>query len=194
MGEDGSGPLPRCPTNLAEVFGGDSVIVPAGQLVHKSHHLVLGPDELGLDGAARGTQEETGSRVGEVRHPATSQARVPTTRPQPPPLTPNSLDFVLGVGFTPAALHLRGVQQGVLPDGVGPVAGKRVHHLWAGGTRVSMPTVYQQTPPSPGLDAAPTGLLCAWHCHTPNSVWPSKDVGPVEHFRGRGGYAEALSG
>lgn len=35
----------------------------------------------------------------------------------------------MGVGFAPATLHLRRVQQGVLPDGVGPVAGKRVHHL-----------------------------------------------------------------
>lgn len=59
---------------------------------------------------------------------------------------------------------------------------------------MSMPTAHQQMPPSPGLEAAPTGLLCAWHCHTPNPVWPSKDVGPVEHFRGRGGYAKALSG
>lgn len=48
----------------------------------------------------------------------------------PLPLQPHSLDFILGVGFAPATLHLRRVQQGVLPDGVGPVAGKRVHHLW----------------------------------------------------------------
>lgn len=165
MGEDGPGPLQRGPTNLAEVFGGDSVVIPAGQLVHKSQHLVLGPDELRLDGAAWSTQEKTGSRA--VSHPAASQARVPTARPQPPPLTPDSLDFVLGVGFAPAALHLRRVQQGMLPDGVGPIAGERVHHLWAGGVRVSMPTVHQQTPPSPRLDTAPTGLLCAEHCHSP---------------------------
>ena len=56
MGEDGPGTLPRGPTNLAEVFGGDSVVVPAGQLVHKSQHLVLGlmnSDLMGLHGARR---------------------------------------------------------------------------------------------------------------------------------------------
>lgn len=58
-----------------------------------------------------------------------SSGKLPS-RPRPPPLQPHLLDFVLGVGFAPATLHLCRVQQGVLPDGVGPVAGKRVHHLW----------------------------------------------------------------
>lgn len=68
--------------------------------------------------------------MGAELRTTTIQAPVPETRPCPPPLQPHSLDFVLGVGFTPATLHLCRVQQGVLPDGVGPVAGKRVHHLW----------------------------------------------------------------
>lgn len=58
-----------------------------------------------------------------------------TTQPLPPPLQPDSLDFVLGVGFAPAALHLCRVQQGMLPDGVGPVAGERVHHLRGGDAK-----------------------------------------------------------
>lgn len=41
----------------------------------------------------------------------------------------DSLDFVLRVGFPAAALHLRWVQQTVLPDGVGPIAGQRLDHL-----------------------------------------------------------------
>lgn len=55
---------------------------------------------------------------------------VPERMACPLPLQPHSLDFVLRVGFAPATLHLCRVQQGVLPDGVGPIAGKRVHHLW----------------------------------------------------------------
>lgn len=42
-----------CPTavgmkspHLAEVFGGDAIIIAAGQLVHKGQHLVFGSDEL----------------------------------------------------------------------------------------------------------------------------------------------------
>lgn len=52
-------------------------------------------------------------------------------------LPADSLDFVLGVGFPAAALHLRWVQQTVLPDGVGPVAGQRLNHLNT-HTRTSM--------------------------------------------------------
>lgn len=76
-----------------------------------------------------------GRRAGEANHPATSWAYVPSRAAQPPPLNPDSLDFVLGVGFAPATLHLRGVQQGVLPDGVGSVAGECVHHLWGRGAK-----------------------------------------------------------
>lgn len=65
------------PPNLAEVFGSDPVIISAGKLVHKCQHLVLGPDELGLDRAAWGTQEKMGSRATQASHPATSQAHVP---------------------------------------------------------------------------------------------------------------------
>lgn len=97
MGEDGPGTLPRGPTNLAEVFGGDSVVVPAGQLVHKSQHLVLGPDEFRLDGAAWSTQEETGSRA--VSHPAASQACVPLhgRSPRPSLLTHWTLSWGLAL-------------------------------------------------------------------------------------------------
>lgn len=34
----------------------------------------------------------------------------------------NLLDFVLGVGFPTAALHLGRVQQTVFPNGIGPIA------------------------------------------------------------------------
>lgn len=74
--------------------------------------------------------EHTGSNGSKKLREATFQAPVPGHTACPPPLQPHSLDFVLGVGFAPATLHLCRVQQGMLPDRVGPVAGKRVHHLW----------------------------------------------------------------
>lgn len=39
------------------------------------------------------------------------------------------LDFVLGVGFPTAALHLSRVQETVFPYGVGPITGQGLNHL-----------------------------------------------------------------
>lgn len=46
------GPVTPRP-HLAEVLGGDPVVIPARQLVHEGQHLVLGADELRLGGAGR---------------------------------------------------------------------------------------------------------------------------------------------
>lgn len=73
--------------------------------------------------------EHTGSNGRQQLKDETLQPR-PGHTAGPLPLQPHSLHFVLGVGFAPATLHLCRVQQGMLPDGVGPIAGKRVHHLW----------------------------------------------------------------
>lgn len=46
-----------------------------------------------------------------------------------PPSPRHLLHFILGVCLPAPALHLRRIQQRVLPDGVGPVARQGVHHL-----------------------------------------------------------------
>lgn len=129
------GPVTPRP-HLAEVLGGDPVVIPARQLVHEGQHLVLGADELRLGGAGR-------HRVsgGGIQHSP------PPPPSQPPPHSPHLLHFVLGVRLPAPALHLRRVQQRMLPDGVGPIAGQGVHHLCVGGT-VSSGTP-PQTPTSP---------------------------------------------
>lgn len=76
------------------------------------------------------------------------------------------LHFVLGVCLPPPALHLRWIQQRVLPDGVGPVARQGVHHLqgtgrarWAQGVpvyispRSSVPSTHLEQGGGPGAVA-----------------------------------------
>lgn len=87
---------------------------------------LMNSDLMGLCGAHRRKwRAEWEKLITQPPPGSTSQ----TTQPLPPRLQPDSLDFVLRVGFAPATLHLRGVQQGMLPDGVGSIAGERVHHL-----------------------------------------------------------------
>lgn len=182
MGEDGPGPSPRCPTNLAEVQA-DSVIILAGQLVaQKPVHLVLGPDDLRLDGAARPRRRKREQREGSGTQPPprlvvlTAWPALPTSR-----LTHWTLSW--GVGFfTPAAAHLRWVQQ-ECSQMEHPIAGERVHHLWADMPERSMPTRAPADAPKALTGRGtnrPTVCLALSH---PNPVWPSKDVGPVEHLR-----------
>lgn len=161
----------RGPSHLAEVFGGDPIIITAGKLVHKRQHLVLCPDELRLDGAAWSTQEAMGARsLGKQ-----PSRPCPGHMACPPPLQPHSLDFVLRVGFATATLHLCRVQQGVLPDGVGPVAGKRVHHLWGRDAKQECPLCaghWGKILPKCLLQLeTPLRLLqCAWYPVSPPKV------------------------
>lgn len=69
------GPVTPRP-HLAEVLGGDPIVIPARQLVHEGQHLVLGADELRLGGAGR-------HRVsgGGIQHSPPPPLAAPTPQP-----------------------------------------------------------------------------------------------------------------
>lgn len=131
MGEERRGPAVCCgaPQTLLRSLAVTPSSSRQGSLCTKAsiwYLALMNSDLMGLHGARRRKWGAERERPVAQRPPRLLPL---SAQPQPPPLKPDSLDFVLGVGFAPAALHLRGVQQGMLPDGVGPVAGERVHHL-----------------------------------------------------------------
>lgn len=179
-------PSPRAPPTLLRSLAVTPSSSRQGSLCTNAsiwYLALMNSDLMGLGG-------HTGAagRAGEASHPATPWFHVPGHAAPATALQPNSLDFVLGVGFAPAALHLRGIQQGMLPDGVGPVAGERVHHLqgrdakcgcplrasYCGGHRHALATAGMAGDRTEGASRVPAAST-----PPPHPVGPPEHVGPV---------------